>query len=140
MHSKLGLSSIILVRDQKADEAATKPAPGAESMSPAVTQGIRVYKRGEVLEYHTIIYGTATQGENALEMQTEILRGAETIFQSQWRPVSARAIAKDKKGVEISEQFKLNNLKTGLYEIRITVKDAKTKKPPQRTVLFGVEP
>ena len=139
-HSKLGLSSIILMREQKADESAAKPAPGAESMSPAVTQGIRVYKRGEVLEYHLMIYGTATQADNGLEMQTEILRGAETVFQSQWRPVSARTIAKDKKGLEVSEQFKLNNLKTGVYEIRITVKDAKVKKPPERTVLFGVEP
>jgi len=138
--SKLALSSIILMREQKPNESSTKPASGAESMSPAVTQGIRVYKQGEVLEYHMMVYGTTTQEDNALQMQTEILHGSETLYQSPWRPVTGRTVAKDKKGVEVSEQLKLNNLKTGVYEVRITVKDAKTKKPPQRTMLFGVEP
>jgi hypothetical protein len=62
------------------------------------------------------------------------------VFQSQWRAVTSRAIEKDKKGIHVSEQYKLNNIKPGIYQLRVTVKDSKSKKPAERGVLFGVEP
>jgi len=73
-------------------------------------------------------------------MQTEIFRGDAQIYQSQWQQVSSRAVARDRLGVELSQQLKLNNVQPGVYELRVTVKDKKNKKPAVRSALFGVEP
>jgi VWFA-related protein len=146
---KLALSAIILNRTADANPAAkSNTDANADSMSPAVTQGIRVYKRGEVLGYDLMVYPTFSKAFNKNEqtnddllMQTQFIQsGDQLVFQSQWRAVTSRAVQNDKKGIHVSEQFKLNSLKPGIYELRITVKDSKSKKPVERSVLFAVEP
>jgi hypothetical protein len=72
-------------------------------------------------------------------MQTEIATGDQQIYQSQWQPVSSRAIERNKKGILLAGNLKLNNVKPGIYELRIAVKDSKSKKPAERAILFGVE-
>ncbi|HXI91638.1 MAG TPA: hypothetical protein VNO24_16610, partial [Blastocatellia bacterium] len=141
---RLALSAIILNRTADANPPAKSSTDAnADSMSPAVTQGIRVYKRGEVLNYYMMVYPGFIKNEQTnddLLMQTQIVQGEQQVFQSQWRAVTSRAIEKDKKGLHVSEQYKLNNIKPGIYQLRVTVKDSKSKKPVERGVLFGVEP
>lgn len=141
---KLALSAIILNRTADTNSPAKSTADAnADSMSPAVTQGVRVYKRGEVLSYDMMVYPAFNKNEQTrddLLMQTQFIQSDRQIFQSQWRAVTSRAVENGKKGLHVSEQFKLNNVNPGIYELRVTVKDPKSKKPVERGVLFGVEP
>lgn len=144
---KLALSAILLNRTADANTPArSNTDSGTDSMSPAATQGIRVYKRGEVLSYDMMVYPALSkasknaQTSDDLLMQTQFIQSDQQVFQSQWRPVTSRAVENGKKALHVSEQFKLNNVKPGIYELRVTVKDPKSKKPIERGVLFGVEP
>jgi VWFA-related protein len=141
---KLALSAIILNRTANANMPAKSNADAnVDSMSPAVTQGIRVYKRGEVLSYDMMVYPAFNKNEQTrddLLMQTQFIQSDQQVFQSQWRAVTSRVVENGKKGLHVSEQFKLNNVKPGIYELHVTVKDSKSKKPIERSVLFGVEP
>jgi hypothetical protein len=151
---KLTLSAIILTREGGEDQRETKEGKetkdgrepkarrGAESMSPAVTQGIRVYKQGDSLNYDLIIY--AGSGKNRKQdemlMRTEIGQADVELYRSAWSSVASRATARDKKGTQVSGQIKLNNVTPGIYELRVSVKDSRSKKPAERVALFCVEP
>lgn len=141
---KLALSAIILNRIADAGTPVNSNTDSStNSMSPAVTQGIRVYKRGEVLSYDMMVYpafNKNAQTRDDLQMQTQFIQSDQQVFQSQWRAVTSRAVENGKKGLHVSEQFKLNSVKPGIYELRVTVKDSKSKKPIERGILFGVEP
>lgn len=138
---KLTLSSIILAREPDENIKTSKAATEANSMSPAATQGVRIYKLGDVLDYDLIIYPETKNGrqETDILMQSEVIQGERQVFQSPWEPITARTTGKDKKGIQVSGRLKLNSLKPGLYELRLSVKGAKATKPLQRSVLFGVE-
>lgn len=139
---KLNMSAIILGRNSEAVAQKTASSAAPVSLSPAVTQGIRVYKRGEILDYNLMVYPASGKGEadGELSIQTEIVQGEQQVYRSEWQAVSSRALEKDKKGTLVAGNLKLNNVKPGIYELRVRVKDSKSKKPAERAILFGVEP
>jgi hypothetical protein len=49
-------------------------------------------------------------------------------------------VGKDRKGMLLNGQLLLNNLKPGIYELNIMLKESSSKKAVRSTVLFGVEP
>jgi hypothetical protein len=40
----------------------------------------------------------------------------------------------------IGGQLSLGKTQPGIYELRVSVKDSKMKRPAQRSVAFGIEP
>jgi hypothetical protein len=138
--NKLALSALLLTRDGS-QQPPNKTAP-VESMSPAVTQGITVYKQGDDLDYHLVIYPGAgkSQSSNDLLMQIEVAQNDKFVFQGQWAAVESRAVEKDNKGIEVGGSLALKGIGPGVYELRITVKGPNSKKPVQRAAAFGVEP
>jgi len=136
---KLTLSAIILATERKSNDLEAKPAASGETLSPAATQGVRVYKRGEVLNYSLKAY-PAKNVADPLLMQIEVLQGERQIFQSQWVDAATRLVGKDRKGMLLNGQLLLNNLKPGIYELNIMLKESSSKKAVRSTVLFGVEP
>lgn len=135
--NKLALSALLLTRDL--NQPPNKTAP-MESMSPAVTQGITVYKLGDDLDYHFVIYpGGKNQGAKDLLMQIEVAQNDKPIYQGQWATVESRAVEKDNKGIEVGGSLTLKGISPGVYELRITVKGPNSKKPAQRVASFGVE-
>jgi hypothetical protein len=138
---KLALSAILIARNSETGAQKSNGPEPFQSMSPAVTQGVRVYKQGEVLTYNLMIYPASNKNadDDQLMMQTAIHQGEQQIYQGQWQPVSSLALGKNKKEILTSANLKLNNLKPGVYELRIAVKDLKSKTPVERAILFGVE-
>lgn len=59
-------------------------------------------------------------------MQWEITEAGKVIHKTEWQPVTSRVIGRDKKGIEIGGQLALA-LQSGVYELRITVSDSKSK-------------
>ena len=66
------------------------------------------------------------------------LRGGLDFRSNVTQPVTSRVIGRDKKGIEIGGQLALT-LQPGVYELRITVSDSKSKQTAKRTVAFAME-
>jgi VWFA-related protein len=135
--NKLALSALLVTRER--DQPPNKTAQ-MESMSPAVTQGITVYKQGEDLDYHLVIYpgGKNPSGKDLL-MQIEVAQNDKPVYQGQWVSVESHAVEKDNKGIEIGGSLTLKGISPGVYELRVTVKSPNSKKPVQRAAAFGLE-
>lgn len=139
--NKLALSALLLTRDASkppSNSPSTSSAP-MESMSPAVTQGVTVYKQGDDLDYHLVIYTGKNPTGKDLSIQTEVVQNDKPVYQGQWADVESRAIERDNKGIEVGGSLALKGISPGVYELRVTVKVAGSKKPVQRVVAFGVE-
>ena len=72
-------------------------------------------------------------------MQIEILQDEKPIITIPWQPVLRRQMGKDAKGLVIGGQIGLQNVQPGVYNMRVSVKSSKIKRPVQRIVSFGVE-
>jgi hypothetical protein len=99
---------------------------------------VKSYKTGSLLVYYLVLYNIAEKEEGEMLMRSETLQGELVVYQSDWMPVSSRAVGREKRGIEIGGQVNLS-LKPGVYELRISIKIAKSDKPTQRTVIFAVE-
>lgn len=130
---KLTLSSILLTKDSVETATPQGPAGGAGT---SATLGVAYYKTGSPVLYYLMIYNA--RGESDLTMQWEIAEAGKVIHRTEWQPVAARLIGRDKKGIEIGGQLTLK-LQPGLYELRISVTDSKSKQTAQRTVAFAIE-
>lgn len=151
--NKLAMSSLFL------SESAGNRNPGGKAAEPAngnaktqgnqgeefflakVIQGIPVYKSGHFLGYYFVIYNKAGKASEPadLQMQIQLLQEDKAIYNSDWQPVSDRLIKQGKKGLELGGMLQLG-LAPGIYEMRILVKEAKSKKSIQQTAVIGVEP
>jgi VWFA-related protein len=130
---KLTLSSILLTKDSVETAIPRGPAGGAGT---SATLGVAYYKTGSPVLYDLMIYNA--RGESDLTMQWEIAEAGKVIHRTEWQPVASRLIGRDKKGIEIGGQLKLT-LQPGLYELRISVTDSKSKQTAQRTVAFAID-
>jgi VWFA-related protein len=106
-----------------------------------IIQGVPIYKSGHLLAYYFLVYnGSPKSPLNAdLLMQSEIIQGDAVIFKSGWQAATGRLIRQNKKGIEVGGLIELN-VKPGIYELRLTVKDAKSNKTIQQSSIIGVEP
>jgi hypothetical protein len=73
-------------------------------------------------------------------MQIEIMQDEKPILTIPWQPVITRQIGKDAKGLVVGGQFAMRNIQPGIYDMRVSIKDSKMKRPVQRSVPFGIEP
>jgi len=117
-------------------------AGGASAAAPQsrVHDGIRFYKPGAVLIYNLRIYKNelAASGGSGLTMQTSIADSGTLVQQTDWQPAGARIIGKDGTGIDLGDKIALD-LKPGIYELHILVKDEKSKHPVEQSVVFGIE-
>src|SRR5947207_229246 len=74
--NKLALSALLLTRDasKPASNSASASSAPMESMSPAVTQGVTVYKQGDDLDYHLVIYAGKNPSGKDLSIQIEVVQ------------------------------------------------------------------
>ena len=70
----------------------------------------------------------------------ELLQSGKPIKQEPWLPIFEEEMAVDGKGwLEIHDDMDLSKLDPGIYELRVSAKDAQSNKVVQRTAVFGVE-
>jgi VWFA-related protein len=139
VRSKLALSNLILLDARGAGSNST----AAEGLSSAVSksrvvQGVRLYPRDAACAYlFRIQQGLMNLANTSLVFQTEVLQKGKSVTPGDWRPVPADQ--KDGKGLTIGGQISLAGFESGIYELRITVKDPQSKQLYQRTAVFGIE-
>src|SRR6185369_4284694 len=90
-----------------------------------IKQGIRYYRKGDTLIYQLRVSPPANmvEPESNLLVQTQILEGEQAAYQSRWLPLSERLGARDRKGLEIYQEIKLNTATPGIYELRLLIKN-----------------
>jgi VWFA-related protein len=141
--NKMAISSLFLSDAQAMgikDQAPPKE-PGAVSPSSKVVQGVRYYKAGQSIVYFFRLYNLADEkAEAGVQMQIEILQDEKQIVTVPWQPFTTRQLGKDTKGSLVGGQFALRNIQPGIYDMRVSIKDSKMKRPVQRSVSFGIEP
>ena len=129
---KLTLSSIMLTKDSS-DSPVT---PGKVVEQTPVVLGVANYRTGRPILYYLMIYNG--REDSGLKMQWEIAESGKVIHQTEWQPVTSRIIGRDKRGIEIGGQLSLT-LQPGIYELRISITDSKSKQTAQRTAVFAIE-
>ena len=107
-----------------------------------MANGILKYPSGTTILYDVTLYvgpkGTAE--EASLLVQTEILSNGETVMRSDWEPPVNRKAAADGNGITIGGKIPLGQIIPGSYELRVTVRETKTRKETQESALFEIEP
>jgi len=99
-------------------------------------------KGGEALSYRLVVYnaagGAEALGTDAL-LRVKVMRGEAPVFAGEWQPLSARAIRRDGRGVEVGGRLKLG-LPADLYTLRVSAKNTKSNKTVTQTADFEVAP
>src|SRR4030095_7694844 len=131
---KLTLSNILLTRDSS-DDAKSTMSVGSESFN---SYGVKYYKAGRPVLYYLMVYNAPPNGEAELMMHSEIFKAGEMIHQTESQPVAARVIGDGKKGLAVGGELTLS-LPRGLYELRISITNPKSKQSAERVVPFGIE-
>src|SRR4030095_14190138 len=132
---KLTLSNILLTRDSSNDAQISTMSVGSEAFN---SYGVKYYKTGSPVVYYLMVYNAPPNGEAELMMHSEIFKAGEMIHQTESQPVAARVIGNDRKGLEVGGQLTLS-LPRGLYELRISITNPKSKQSAERVVPFGIE-
>jgi hypothetical protein len=136
---RLALSSLILNDPAGADTVKAGDIPtGNAAVNSRVVRGVRLFSAGKVCAYFIRVQkGGKTQADVPLAYQVELIRSGKPIVQQDWLPVTPAE--KDGKGISVTGQFSLAGLASGIYELRVTVKELQSKRSLQRTAIFGVE-
>jgi VWFA-related protein len=139
--SKLEMSSLML-----GDPAPVRPSIvegfNINPIEPGkMKQGVRSYPRGDACGYFLRAYhGTQVSADPDLAYKKEFYQGGTLIKQEPWQPISVEAARTDSKGwLDINGKVDLAEFNPGIYELRITVKDNKSKISTQRSAVFCVE-
>ncbi|MFN0084963.1 MAG: VWA domain-containing protein [Blastocatellia bacterium] len=138
---RLAMSSLIL-----SDAVPDPTTPRAEMNEPLlqskVVQGIRYYRAGQPVIYFLRLYNALApnQTEPDAEMQVELLRDEKPVITIPWQPASSRVIGRDAKGLILGGQLSMPKIPAGIYELRLSIRNGRTRRPVHRTASFGVEP
>ena len=73
-----------------------------------------------------------------LSLRLELKQGERTIYPGEWQPLAPLVVKRDAKGPEVGGQLKLT-LSAGIYELNLSVQDAKRKKTMRGSIPFAVE-
>ncbi|HSB08184.1 MAG TPA: VWA domain-containing protein [Blastocatellia bacterium] len=138
--AKLAVSSVVLTRLGNPSEGRSQGTDAPELFMPRVRQGIPYFSQGTSMAYQLTVYENVARKpeDSGLMIQSELTQGEQSIYRSQWQPVAERLVRLGKKGFDAGGQINLD-LKPGLYELRVTVKDPKSNRSAQQSVLFEVE-
>jgi VWFA-related protein len=139
--AKLAVSSIVLTTLGYAAPKNKSPNSDLpELFLPGVRQGTPYFKQGASLAYQLTVYESVARRpeDSGLLIQSELAQGEQTIYRSEWQPVTQRLVRVGKKGFDAGGQINLD-VKPGIFELRVTVKDPKSNRSAQQSIVFEVE-
>jgi hypothetical protein len=136
-HSTVALSSLMFL------DPISQAGPETETAAPdqlkriAMAQGIRLFPQNSTCNYAFRVFGNMLSSvEGDLTVKTELLKNGNPVNSNPWHPLEGEI---GQGQVYVSREIKLEGLEPGLYELSVSVKDARSKKTAQRTALFGID-
>lgn len=106
-----------------------------------MVQGIPLYAHDDFCDYSFRVHRTAqASAESDLTWMHELYQNGKLVKKEQWRPISAEDVEIDNKGwFDLDGEVDLSGFNPGIYELRVSIKDAGLNKTIQRTAVFGIE-
>jgi hypothetical protein len=104
-------------------------------------QGIPLFESDDFFDYSFRVHlDTLAFLEPDLHWKPELFRGGELVKKGQWLPISVEKEDIDGKGwFDVYGEVDIGEIGSGVYELRVSVKDARSNKSIQRTTVFSVE-
>jgi VWFA-related protein len=138
---KLEMSSLALRNPLETDSTAKEGINVSELEQIKIVQGIPLFARNDFCDYSFRVYpGGPASANPDLQWMSELSRDGKPVKQEPWRPVPQEDRNVDNKGwFDLDGEVDLSGFTPGIYELRVSVKDAKSNKTVQRTAVFDVE-
>jgi VWFA-related protein len=138
--STTSMSSIILRNPAQKDPVIKESMTVGELEQIKMVQGIPVYSRKETCNYLVRVHRRKSVPEPELLWMWELLKNGKPVKQEQWRILSTEQGKSDSKGwEETGAAIPLSEFDPGIYELRVSIREAQSKKPVQRTAVFSIE-
>ena len=131
---KRAMSSVLIGPERDASQAA------GSSIDSTSIHTIKFFKKGGKIVYAFNVYSSPVEsdGSSRLQMQVEFVNGSEVIAQSGWSAIATHQVGKDKLGILVGGEVPVPNVKPGVYELRVALKDPKSKQNLQAITEFGI--
>jgi VWFA-related protein len=138
---KLEMSSLILSNPLDIEPAEAEGIDVSKLEQIRMVHCIPLFERGDFFDYSFRVYvGTLNPVEPNLEWMPELYRDGRLIKPGQWLPVSAEKEDIDSKGwFDVYGEVGIGEFSSGVYELRVNVRDSRSNKTAQRTAVFSVE-
>jgi hypothetical protein len=138
---KMEMSSLMLRNPLDTDPAAKEGINVSELEQVRMVRGVPLYARDEFCDYSFRIHqDSQTSADTELLWMSELLRGGKPVKQEPWVPIPAEERILDSKGwFDVDGEVDLSGFDPGVYELRVSVKEARSSQTAQRTAVFSVE-
>lgn len=139
-NKKLTLSGLFLGKEHQEDSVQTTTAE-QKSVGPSLIPGPASFKTREPIFYRFVLYNTLGDADAAasLTIRVEVLQSGTTIYAGKWEPIGPRIVRSNKNGIELGGQMKMD-IAPGVYTLRVTVKDTKSKHSAEQAIDLELEP
>jgi hypothetical protein len=139
--ARLEMSSLMLHNPLDTNPADKEGMNVSELEQIKMVQGIPLYARNDFCDYSFRVYeGSLSSAGSDLLLMKELLQDGKPVKQEPWRPISPEDKNKDNKGwFDLDGDVELSGFTPGVYELRISIKNAKANNVVQRSAVFGVE-
>ncbi len=128
----MALSDLLLITAQP------QSTNRADVLQKISKQGEATFRSTDVLSYAFKIYNAPDVAN--LRMQSEFVQDGKSIMQTPWVGVDTLMDDRDGKGINVSQQFKLNNLIPGTYQLKVRVQDSRKKQTVEKQKWFVIAP
>ncbi len=137
----LEMSDLLLRNPLDTEPAAKEGMEIGELEQIRMVHSIPLYARNDFCDYAFRIHPGTLPPKNAnLVWRAEVLQDGKPLRQEQWRPIEDEDMVLDRKGwFDLDGDIELGAFKPGVYELRISIKEADSRKTVQRTTVFAIE-
>ena len=133
---KLTLSGIFLGQE-KQEEQTSMVGTGDKAVKPSLVVGQGLLKRKEPVFYRFVVYNSTSSEAVDLQLKVEVLESEAVVYEGAWEPLSGRIVRSDAIGMEIGGQLRMS-VPPGIYSLRVTIRDPKSDKTVQQTIVLEI--
>jgi hypothetical protein len=106
-----------------------------------IVQGVPIYESGDIFYYTFRVHaGVQVPERSDLLWMREVLRGGVPVDEGTWRKIPSDILTADSRGwLDLDDELDISGYNAGVYELRVSVKNAASDDTINRTVAFGIE-
>jgi hypothetical protein len=137
---RLEMSSLILCNPLDAGFTDAVSIKVNELEQVKIVQGVPIYEAGDVFYYIFRVHAGVPEAERSdLFWMREVLQGGVPVMEGTWREIPEDAAAVDGEGwMDLDDELDIGGYNTGVYELRVSVKNAASGEIVKRTLAFGI--
>jgi VWFA-related protein len=138
---KLEMSSLILCNPLDTEPTEADHVKVNELEQVKMVQGVPIYETGDIFYYTFRVHaGAEGPGSSDLLWMREVSQGGAPVVEGTWRKIPPETLTFDSEGwFDLDDELDISEYKAGVYELRVSVKDAASGDIVKRTVAFGIE-